>query len=442
VIALKNLWIYCLIKYKLKTHALLFLAYRLLVKEGESLLNKIVLLENKIKEYAWGSKTFIPDLMGIPSPQERPLAEMWLGAHPNASSLALMGNMQIPLNELINRDPEGTLGVSVANRFSNSLPFLLKVLAAAKPLSIQAHPNKEQAKEGFARENLKKIPLDSLNRNFKDQNHKPELICALTPLYALKGFRRNRDIIDLMDRVGAQACGLKSDLLWMQPEKGGLKGFFKSLLTMNKKRQNLVIEKIIGKVNDMETSEPAFQWMKRLHNEYPGDIGVFSPLFLNVVSLKPTEAMYIDSGELHAYLEGSGLEIMANSDNVIRGGLTPKHVDINGLIDMLEFVPHEPQIILPEEIGNNEAVYPTGSDEFILSVVSLKGGGSESQSYHGPAQRSAEIILCTEGNARIEDIHKGEKLEVSKGSSLFIPASVEGYTITGVATFYKAAMPL
>jgi mannose-6-phosphate isomerase len=405
-------------------------------------LNRIVLLKNEIKEYVWGSRTFIADLTGMSSPSEKPQAEMWLGAHPNASSMAVMDNLRIPLNDLIKDAPREILGISVADKFSNRLPFLFKLLAAAKPLSIQAHPNKEHATEGFGRENIKGIPLDSPDRNYKDQNHKPEIICALTPLHALKGFRGNQGILDLMDSVDAQSAGLKTDLLRDRPENEGLKGFFRSILTMNKEQQNLAIEMIMGKVNGMTTPEPVFDWIKRLYNEYPGDIGVLSPLFLNMVSLKPEEALYIAAGELHAYLGGAGLELMANSDNVIRGGLTPKHIDVTELIDILEFAHNEPQIIQPEDIGNNEAVYPAGSDEFILSVVNLKGAGSKSLYHQGSSQRSAEILLCTEGKASIKDLYSGEILQVSKGMSLFIPAAVKGYIISGAATLYKAATPL
>jgi len=405
-------------------------------------LNRIVILKNKIQEYAWGSRTFIPELMGNSSPCEKPQAEMWLGAHPSASSLVVTDNMQIPLNELIKRDPEVMLGSSVADRFSNSLPFLLKVLAAAKPLSIQAHPNKEQAQRGFTRENSKEIPFGSPCRNYKDQNHKPELICALTHFWALKGFRGNRDILALMDKVCASSIGLQTDFLSDQQGKEGLQSFFISLLTMDRERQNQVVEKVMGIVMGLETSEPAFEWMKRLYHENPGDIGVLSPLFLNIVSLKPTEAMYISAGELHGYLEGAGLELMANSDNVIRGGLTSKHVDVMELIDILEFVPHEPKIILPEYVGNNEAVYPTNNEEFILSVISLQGGALEGSIYKGPGLRSAEIIICTDGKARIEDIHTSDILDVSRGMSLFVPALVAGYIIRGEGTFYKATAPI
>lgn len=405
-------------------------------------MNRIEILKNKIQEYAWGSRSFIPELMGLPTPSKTPQAEMWLGAHPKASSVIITNNVQKSLNELIKDDPEGLLGRSVAAKFSNNLPFLLKVIAASSPLSIQAHPNKEQARQGIMREDQDKIPFDSPFRNYKDQNHKPELICALTQFWALKGFRRKEDIINLMDRVDASSMGMQTELLKNQQAEEGLKRFFASLLTMDKTKQNLVVEKIMGVVEGLDISEPAFQWMKRLYSEYPGDIGVLSPLFLNVIKLKPTEAMYIASGELHCYLEGAGLELMANSDNVIRGGLTPKHVDRKELIDILEFLPEEPKIILPKDIGNNEAVYYTGNDEFRLSVISLRGGDMAGSIYQGSlGQRSAEIILCTAGKAVIKDI-EGDALEISRGMSLFIPASIKGYSISGKATLYKATTPV
>jgi mannose-6-phosphate isomerase len=405
-------------------------------------LNRIVLLKNEIKEYHWGSRIFIPQLTGMRSPCQRPQAEMWLGAHPGASSMATVDNKQIRLREIIKNDPVGALGKSVSDKFSGDLPFLFKVLSAARPLSLQAHPNKAQARLGFAREDSKDIPIESPHRTYKDQNHKPEMICALTHLWAFKGFRRNKDIIDLMDMVGASSVGVQTELLRRQDENEGLKGFFTSLLTMEKGKQEMVIEKIMGIVNGLEASEPAFEWIIKLYREFPGDIGVLSPLFLNVVCLEPMEAIYITSGELHGYLEGSGLELMANSDNVIRGGLTPKHVDVKELLDILDFAPHEPEIIRPEQAGNNEAIYRTGNHEFVLSVITLHGGGREGSIYRGPAARGPEIIICTEGKANITDINKRDSLDISKGLSFFIPASVEAYIIKGEATIFKAAVPV
>jgi mannose-6-phosphate isomerase len=406
------------------------------------LYNRIAILENKIKEYAWGSRTFIPDLTGRPAPSENPLAEMWMGAHPGASSMAVIDGNQTTLEEIIKNDPEGVLGKTVAGRFHEGLPFLFKVLSAARPLSIQAHPNKEQAVRGFDRENFKGIPVDSQERNYKDRNHKPELICALTRMWALKGFRRKEEIIEMVHKIDSSFLTSHVNLFRTKGERDWLKSFFVSLLVMEKEGQKSIVEEVIEKINKLETPDPVFDWMKKLFKQYPGDMGVLSPLFINLILLEPTEAIYISSGELHGYLDGSGLEIMANSDNVIRGGLTSKHIDVPELIDILDFMPRQPEIISPVSVSNNEAFYYTGSDEFILSVISLRDGASKTSFYRAPVERSAEIIICTCGKARVEGLPAGEVINVSKGTSLFIPASVEGYIITGDATLYKAATPL
>ncbi|MFC1820020.1 mannose-6-phosphate isomerase, class I [Thermodesulfobacteriota bacterium] len=402
-------------------------------------MNKIAILQNRIQEYAWGSKTFIPELLGEPSPAETPQAELWMGSHPKAPSQAIINGDRISLADMINRDPKGTLGSSIERKFSNNLPFLFKVLAAARPLSIQAHPDKEQAKEGFNGENLKGIDLNAPNRNYRDENHKPELICALQQLWALKGFRRIEDIIKLMDKIGVFTKELGIDILRNQPNKEGLKRFFISLMTMERNGRSLVIEGIIDRLKGSDLSEPAFDWVRRLNQEYPGDIGVLSPLFLNVILLQPTEGMYIPSGELHAYLEGSGLELMANSDNVLRGGLTPKHVDLPELIRVLNFTPQDPDILRPEGKGKLEAFYSVTAEEFVLSVISLH---KEDLIYESPGTRSAEIMICTEGDARVKDNDNGDVLKVNSGMSIFIPASVKRYQIQGEATIYKASVPL
>jgi mannose-6-phosphate isomerase len=406
---------------------------------SETISDRIVVLKNEIKEYAWGSGTFIPELLEVPSP-DRPQAEMWLGAHPGGPSLALSGDKQEPLDELIKTDPEGMLGASVARRFFGRLPFLFKVLAAARPLSIQAHPNRDQALRGFDKEDAMGNPLDSPDRNYKDRNHKPELICALTRMWALKGFRKKEEILDLTSRIDAPSIAFYAAQLREGTDEEGLRNFFVSLLTMEKERQQSLIEEAMGAIKDMKILSPAVDWMKKLYRDYPGDIGVLSPLFLNVISLEPGEAVYISSGELHGYLEGAGLEIMANSDNVIRGGLTSKHVDAAELMKILDFTPHEPKIIIPEATGV-ESFYRTGSDEFVLSVISLQGK-TATPFYRSANQRSAEIIICTAGKARVEDVPTGDSIDLSKGMSIFIPASIKEYVIRGDATLYKAATPL
>ena len=402
-------------------------------------MNRITILENKIQKYVWGSKTFIPELMGDISPAEDPQAELWMGSHPKAPSMAILNGDRISLAEWINRDPSGTLGASVAKKFSNQLPFLFKVIAAEKPLSIQAHPNKEQAKAGFERENQKNIAPHASNRNYRDKNHKPELICALEPLWALKGFREIGDIISLIDSLGASAKGLEMDWLRSQANNCDLKRFFISLMTVERDKQKRLFNEIEAGLKDFSLSGPVFDWIRRLNQEYPLDIGMLSPLFLNIVQLQPTEAMYIPSGELHAYLEGAGLEIMANSDNVLRGGLTHKHKDIPELLRVLDFTSGVSDILRPSGKGALEAFYPLTAEEFMLSVISLD---EEVENYKSPRARSGEIMICTDGRADITDQGSGDCLRLSTGTSLFIPAQIEEYLLRGEATIYKASVPL
>ncbi|MBW2609111.1 MAG: mannose-6-phosphate isomerase, class I [Deltaproteobacteria bacterium] len=402
-------------------------------------MNRIAVLKNSIQEYSWGSRTFIPELMGEPAPAENPKAELWMGAHPKAPSQVLYDGGRISLSELIQEDPEGILGPSVAAKFSSTLPFLFKVLASARPLSIQAHPNREQAEEGFARENRMKIPLDDPRRNYRDENHKPELICALSPLTVLKGFRRIEDILMLMDRVKAPGREPAIELLRVEPNAEGLKRFFLNLMTMDKEIQSRVIGQILPMAERSAVSDTASDWLIRLNKEYPGDIGVLSPLFLNLIQLQPGEAMYIPAGELHAYLEGAGIELMANSDNVLRGGLTPKHMDGPELCKLLNFTAGDTDVLSPEKRDAVEAVYPSVAEEFMLSVISLHDEGSIHKS---PEERSVEIMICTEGKARVTDPGNGDILELSGGSSIIIPAAVNQYLIQGRSTIYKASVPL
>ncbi len=400
-------------------------------------MDKIHILKNPIQKYAWGSTTFIPQLIGEPAPSKKPQAELWMGAHPRASSQVLSDGQWISLSELIQKNPEGILGRSVAEKFSNKLPFLFKVLATAKPLSIQAHPNPNQAREGFARENRLKIPLNAPHRNYKDENHKPELICALTPFWALKGLRKTREVIALLDRISVSALKEEIANLQRHPRQNGLKGFFAALMNMEEKKQAKIITEVIA-YSEKNDAEPAFEWMIKLHQEYPDDIGVLSPILLNLVRLQPGEAMHIPAGELHAYLEGAGIEVMANSDNVLRGGLTLKHIDVAELLKILDFTYNKVDIFRPDGHGHTEKIYPTAAEEFMLSVISVR----ERSVFQSPRKRSVEMMICVEGDAHITDLSNGDIMRLTKGTSIIVPATVEQYRIVGDATIYKATVPL
>jgi mannose-6-phosphate isomerase len=315
---------------------------------------------------------------------------------------------------------------------------LFKVLAAAEPLSIQAHPNREQAREGFLRENGQKIPLNAPNRNYKDENHKPEIICALKPMWALKGFRKIEEIIVLLDIIGAPA--LKNLLLphKRQPDGKGLKGFFTHLVMQKRERQSRIVNEVIGCSEKYSGAEPEFEWVNKLNKEYPGDIGALSPLFLRLVRLQPGEAMYIPAGELHSYLDGAGIELMAKSDNVLRCGLTAKHMDAPELLKILNFTSTETDILRPERQESGESIYPTACEEFMLSVISLHGDSV----FESPGKRGVEMMICIEGDFQVTDLGSGDPLSLVKGNSIIIPAGVERYLIEGEGTIYKASVPL
>ena len=397
----------------------------------------IKLLKNTVQNYAWGSLTAIPELLGERNPSLEPRAELWMGAHPKASSFVNYNGQWLPLTELIARYPREILGNDVALAFGNKLPYLFKVLAAAKPLSIQAHPSLNQAKEGFARETDLGIDLDAPNRNYKDDNHKPECICALSPFWAMSGFRNIPDILAMLGKNCPVGLAAELELLKKHPDSEGLKRFFTNLMTMDSQRQKRVVEEAVRNAHRYSEEDSAFHWMTRLSNEYPSDIGILAPLLLNLIELKPGEALFLPAGELHAYLEGVGLELMANSDNVLRGGLTPKHIDVPELLKVLSFKPRPVNILEAVKKNKNERVYASAADEFVLTAVSASAGSP----YQSSESRSVEIILCIEGTAYLKDHGTQEIITIKKGRSALIPAAVTGYSITGDALIYKAAVP-
>jgi mannose-6-phosphate isomerase len=400
--------------------------------------NRIALLKNRIQEYAWGSKTFIPELLGSPAPAENPQAELWMGIHPNGPSMVSWKNAWIPLRDLIEKDPESVLGKSVAGKFSNTLPFLFKILAANRPLSIQAHPSLNQAREGFAKENRLQIPLTASHRNYKDNNHKPEILCALSHFWALKGFRKVEEIFFLVDKIGISALESQIAPFRKRPNSAGLKAFFSALMTIKREQQSELISAIVETIGRLNDTHPAYEWMIKLHQTFPGDIGVLAPVFLNLVRLQPGEAIYLPAGELHGYLEGAAIELMANSDNVLRGGLTPKHVDAPELLRTLNFEYGEANILDPESRRGAEWLYPAPVEEFALSQISLHEGSA----FKSEQKRSVEIMICVEGRAHIKDAGSRTTLALERGTAIIIPAVVKQYQIEGKATIYKAAVPL
>jgi mannose-6-phosphate isomerase len=398
----------------------------------------IGLMKNTVQKYAWGSTSAIQALLGDPDLAHEPAAELWMGAHPKAPSLVRYNGQWMSLTDLIARQPQAILGSRVAEKFNHQLPYLFKVLAAAKPLSIQAHPGLEQARQGFENENKKGIPLNAANRNYRDPHHKPECICALSAFWALYGFRKISDILLLMGSICPVALGSELEQLKADSDAGGLKLFFTRLMTMASKQKKQVIDEVTRQVRERREENPAYYWTARLAAEYSDDIGLLAPLYLNLIRLNPGQALFLPAGELHAYLEGTGIELMANSDNVLRGGLTPKHIDVAELLKVLNFKPRRVEILQARHKTAAEKIYATPAEEFTLSAISVSAG----HDYQTSDTPSAEILLCVEGEGRIEDDGSHVGVQVKKGDSAIISAATGSYSLKGKGAFYKAAVPV
>ena len=401
-------------------------------------MEKIGLLKNTVQEYAWGSVSAIADLLGLKNPENKPQAELWMGAHWKAPSLVEHNDRWVSLRDLIKKHPRAILGKNTAENFNNQLPFLFKVLAAAKPLSIQAHPDLRQARAGFQRENEREIPPDAPDRNYMDDNHKPECICALTRFWALSRFRKIPAIVSYLEKLNLQQVRPEFTEFKKQPTGQGLKRFYTALMLLAPEQQKKVVDEALQRILRIADGDPVFKWMQRLADDYPADIGVLSPILLNLICLEPGQAIFLDAGELHAYLEGLGVEVMANSDNVLRGGLTPKHVDVPELLHILKFEGKDINVLRPQEAMPNEFVYPGSAREFVLSVIKLKPGAV----YQSPRQRSVEIVICTEGTLGLTDLGNRIETALPQGASAVIPAAVKSYAIRGQGICYKAAVPV
>jgi mannose-6-phosphate isomerase len=401
-------------------------------------MDKISILKNPVQAYDWGSRTEIQKIIGDRGSSGKSMAELWMGAHPKAPSQVMIKENWLTLDKAIEEDPESILGKRVAERFSNKLPFLFKVLASEKPLSLQVHPNRKQAREGFHRENRMAIPLDGANRNYKDCNHKPEILCALTPFIGLMGFRPVEDILALFDMLTpSSTLSDKLNPLIKRPDSHGLMSFFSSLMEDEKPQQQKIAGEAARYAEKYTDQDQAFFWVKELNRYYPGDIGILSPIILNLVRLEPKEAVYIPAGEPHAYLHGLGIELMANSDNVLRGGLTPKHIDIKEFLSIIDFHPRPARKVDTVKTSICRTIYKTPAKEFEVSVISI----DKNNPFTSATDRNVEIIICLEGTADIIDVENGEALAVFHGMSFIVPSVVTQYRIEGDAVLYMAYVP-
>ncbi|MDD2229011.1 MAG: mannose-6-phosphate isomerase, class I [Candidatus Cloacimonetes bacterium] len=380
--------------------------------------------------YSWGDDSFIQSLCSLEDMEGTPVAEMWLGAHPKAPSLVDCARQQIALDSYISQNPASILG-KAAETYNDTLPFLLKVLAAKKPLSIQVHPDKSAAEAGFALENSLGIALDDPKRCFKDANHKPELLCALTNFTALCGFRAFADIVSNIQAFHLEHIWKEFQAFSLSPNSATLKAFFQGIMTSDESKLHDAIDKIIHFKPHTDNSLAELQSVcLNLIDNYRYDAGVIAPLLLNLIELKAFDAIYIEAGILHAYLNGAGLELMANSDNVIRGGLSPKFIDIDKLLALSSFQPHQVNWVSPIKQDNYKNSYKTPAKEFSLSIIELEGY------YQLYSDNKPQIILCLHGT-----FNCGGELVLSMGDAAFIDAAESSVVLNGKALLAVATLP-
>ncbi|MGI5125664.1 mannose-6-phosphate isomerase, class I [Pseudonocardia sp. CA-107938] len=381
------------------------------------------LLDNPIRPYAWGSRTVLAELLGHESPAPHPQAEMWLGAHPGDPSRLQSGGT---LLDALRADPDGLLGADRARKWDGTLPFLLKVLAADEPLSLQAHPSLDQARVGFEREERAGLARDAADRNYRDPNHKPELICALTEFHALVGFRSPDATVEFLRELAVPELDVYVQLLAGQPDADGLRALFTTWITLPQALLDTLVPALQAGCVRVAAADGPFRTEARtvleLSERYPGDAGVLAALLLNRITLAPGEAVYLPAGNLHAYLEGAGIEVMASSDNVLRGGLTPKHVDVPELLRVLDFAAAPPPVLTGTPDGA-WLRYETPFEEFLLRRLQAAPADDPVEVPDG----GPRILLCTAGAACLRG--RDGRLELRRGASAWLGAEDTGLTL-------------
>lgn len=380
-------------------------------------------LDGVIRNYAWGSQVDIARLQGREYPAELPEAEEWFGAHPSAPSILDDGR---PLDSAVASEPARLLGDRVLGRFGPRVPFLLKLLAAAKPLSLQAHPNARQAHSGYQRE--LRIGIDAAFRNYVDGNHKPELIVALTDFRALCGFREPLECADRIEALGVP--GLERLVATLRDRRAGLRRAVTDLLAMNRDECRELIGHAAKAAAEHAAGSADSTDLVELARYYPDDPGVLVSMLLNHVRLEPGEAVYMPAGNLHAYLSGFGVEIMAASDNVLRGGLTGKRVDVPELLRVLDFrAMPEPRTAAHD--AGDVRLWPVPIDDFSLRRARLSGQEIEFD-LDGP-----RICLCTGGSVTVAD--DDGQVRLAPGRAAFSAASAGTLRASGDGELFVAA---
>lgn len=400
-------------------------------------MQKIFSLKGQVQNYVWGGKEFIPDLLEMKK-NGAPVAEYWLGAHAKAPSIVTSENSQKSLIDFIDDDPKERLGTEIYHNFGR-LPFLFKVLDVHDMLSIQVHPTKSEAEKGYKLENENEIDLHASFRNYKDDNHKPEIMVALGEFWLLHGFAPQQKLIQTLQE--REEISFLADIFINE----GYKGMYSYVMNLSSEDNNQILKPLIdrimplykaGRFNKTNPDYWAAKAVSVLGHSNGFDKGIYSIYFFNILQLQKGEGIFQDSGVPHAYLEGQNIELMANSDNVLRGGLTPKHIDISELLKHVVFEETHPTILKGALLKDGlERVYSSIAPDFQLSEIHLK----VNKVYKHEAE-TIEIYLLMEGEAKV--VQNNSILALKKGEAFMVVANTRFEISTNSkAVMYKATTP-
>ncbi|MDO5672170.1 MAG: mannose-6-phosphate isomerase, class I [Actinomycetaceae bacterium] len=406
-------------------------------------------ISGEIKGYPWGSTSAIPAFAGWEE-SGNPIAEVWYGAHALTSSRVLKnfpeGDTQGTesslgtLREIIAADPHRVLGSDVVNRFGENLPYLLKLIAPATPLSLQVHPSKDRASQMFDLESDAGIPLEHPRRRYRDSNHKPELIYALSRFEAVAGFRAPRRAMEILAGIEAPLAQRVSRQLRSKPGSAGIRAAVSGLLSPHTRPSaedvDQVVQACVQRLQDgISPSLRVDRVVANLGSAYPGDPGIIVAALMNPVTLHPGEVLFIPAGGIHAYLSGLGVELMANSDNVLRAGLTAKHVDVEELLACLDYVAAPPTRIAAERITDSTAVFYAPVDDFELSVSTLDGSVTRLPG------RDSRICLCVEGEITLGHRPSAQDVVLKPAQAVFVSADEGPLYGQGTGILMQADVP-
>ena len=393
-------------------------------------------LDGARQSYDWGSTTAIPEMLGL-EPDGAPWAEQWYGAHPAGPTRLADGRT---LAALLASDPDRFLGEDIMRRFGLQLPFLLKIIAPDRALSLQVHPSLEQAVRGFERENAADVAPDSPVRSFKDSNHKPEMVLALTRFEAVAGFRAPRRAAEVLGGLDSPLARRMRRTLRLNPTRFGIRQAFTELVCADTRPEASEMAELVAEISRRlaEGRSPSRRVdanVVEMARAFPHDPGIAAALLLNPVTLRRGEALFVPAGSVHAYISGLGVEIMASSDNVLRAGLTTKHVDVPAMLACVDYVAAPPVRPAPEYLSRATRAYYAPVDDFELLVTTVVP-----QDGRVPVPgRGPRILLGLEGTTTVTT--PAGSAELTRGRALFVGADERTLAVEGEGEFVQADVP-